>query len=626
MTTSPDGMPDPLDAAMRHHQAGDLATARRLYRSHLETAPDDAAAWCLLAALEGQAGDHGAAGAVYRKAINADPRHAPAHAGLGTSLLFGGDPSAAVGPFREALGLRPEMSDARAQLALSLHRLGRLDQAIEELRELAERHPGDPQACRNLGMALLDRGDTPEALELFARLVERKPDLPEGWIGLASAQMRLDLVTEADRSLTRALGLMPAAPAGRAKLGVLLLQQGRRSDARRCLEAALQKDPRYVAALAALADMDRVEGDWSTGLARIAPALEATPRPDPLLMITAASLWVESGAWDEAETRISAWLDNQRLDDRPRAKLERLRADALDQLERHDAAWRHWTEANRRAGGRFDPDDFDRTIDALIAAFDRPGPVAGIEVRPPRSLLIVGMPRSGKSILEQLLACHPLVHGAGERRIVGALTELARMGASGERPYPACVQDLDENAVNALADHYGAALRKLSPSAVWVTDTQPTNYLHLGLVHRLRPDMRVVYCRRQPLDVAWACYARGIPDRALAFTTDPAWIGRYLAGMERLMGHWVERLEIPVLSVDYESLVTHPEVETRRVLNLMDLAWDPACADYIRPAAATLTAPLAIGRALDGAEIGRGRPYLKQLAAVQAFAHDRSDG
>lgn len=626
MTNSADGAPAPLQAATGHHQRGELAAARDLYRRHLEAQPDDAPAWCLLAALEGQAGDHAAAGAAFRNAIEADPGHAPGHAGLGTSLLLGGQPAAAIAHFREALALQSGLHDARAQLALALHRSGRLDEAIAARRELVAHCPDDLQARHDLGMALLERGDAAEARDLFAELSAREPQRAEVWLGLASAQIRLDDVVEAGRSLTRALQRMPRTPAARTRLGHLLRQHGRAADARRCFEAALAPDPKHLPALAALADLDRAEGDWRSGLARVMPALEAGPRPHPLLMTTAASLLVASAAWQEAESRISQWLADPQLGDGPRARLERLRGEALDRLGRHDDAWRSWTAANERLSGSFDPDDFDRTIDALIAAFDRPAVSIGAPPELPRPLLIVGMPRTGKSILEQLLAAHPEVYGAGERRIVGTLTELARSRAQGQLPYPACVRGLDEAAQRELAGWYGAALRRLSPTAQWITDTQPTNYLHLALLHRLRPDMRVVFCRREPLDLAWACYTRGIPDRALAFTTDPAWLGRYAAGMARLMEHWTGMLSIPVLTVDYESLVAQPEQETRRVLSFLDLEWDPVCAEYDRPGVATLSAPAATSRPLDGAEIGRSQPYAAHLGQAPGAVNEHGDG
>jgi tetratricopeptide (TPR) repeat protein len=603
---------------MHRHRTGDFAGARELYHRHLTQRPDDAPAWCLLAALEGQGGDHDAAGAAFRKAIVSDPAHAPGHAGLGTSLLLSGDPAAAVGPFREALRLQPGLTDTRAQLALVLHRLGRLDAAIDELRELVRRCPDDLQALRNLGMALLDRGDAGEARDLFAGLLERWAELPEAWIGLAGAQMQLDHVTAADDSLTRALELMPAGPAGRTKLGALLGKQGRQAEARRCFEAALDVNPAHVAALASLAEMDRAAGNWRAGLARIEPFVSAAPGTDPLLMTTAASLWVASGDWPAAERRIATWLEDERLPEPSRAHLERLRGEALDRLDRHDAAWQCWTDANRRSRLRFDPADFERTVDALIAAFDRPVMPEVLSDLTPRPLLIVGLPRSGKSILEQLLACHRQIHGAGERRLAGVLTERARIEAGARQPYPACVRDLDEAGRRRLAAWYAEALGRLAPTADWVTDSQPTNYLHLGLLHGLRPDLRVVYCRREPLDLAWDCFTRGFAARALAFAAEPAWIGAYLAGMERLMAHWTQRLSLPVLTVDYESLVTQPESETRRVLGFLDLDWDPACADYVRPGVATLSASAAITRPLDRSEIGRSRPYREQLAPVVA--------
>lgn len=603
-----------LAEAMARHRSGDLSAARPLYRRHLERAPQDAGAWCLLASLEGQCGDHRAAEQAFRKAIAADPAQAQGHAGLGTSLLLADDPAAAVDVLRRALELDPDLSDTRYQLAVALHRCERRDEAAEVLERVLDQHPGHLQARHNLGAICLERGDSKRAAACFRAVLAQDKSRVPAWVALARAQTAMDRPKEAEESLRQALTLAPADVSGRAALGRLLQSLGRLGEARQAYTEILDRRPGDPAALAGLAELDLHAGDARDGLARLAPKL-ASGLPALPVMVAAARLWLDQGEYTTAIEQLGQWTADPRMTPRLSVNLRRLRGEALDRLGRHEQAWSEWSRANELSEGHFDPAQFDAVLEMLQEAYRQPRQPPP-DWAGPTPLLALGLPRSGKSLLEQMLSCHPDVHGGGELRVLGGLTETLRQRSGSSLPYPACVAELTPELTRSLTEAYGRALAERNTGAPFLIDTQPTNYLHLGLAAAICPTLRVVYCRRRPLDLALACYARGFADAAsTAFSRSVAWIGSYMAGVDRLMDHW-RGVGIDVLDLEFEDLVTDPESQLRRTLAYLGLEWTEECSAYDDPARASLSAPPVLHGPMQPDQIGRGDAYRQQLQAV----------
>jgi tetratricopeptide (TPR) repeat protein len=605
--------PAELAAAMARHRAGDLTSARSMYRRYLEKSPQDAGAWCLLASMEGQCGDHAAAAQAFRKAIAASPDQAQGHAGLGTSMLMVDQPAAAVDALRRALELDPDLADARYQLAVALHRAQRSAEAAEVLEQVLDQHPGHLQARYNLGAICLEQGRPERAVSCFQAVLAQDKRRVPAWVALARAQMALDQVDDAEASLEEALRLAPGDVAGRAALGRLLQSVGRLEEARDAFAAVLKNRPRDPLALAGSAELDLHLGHAARGLELLAPALELDLPALPI-MVAAARLWLDSGAYQLAADRLGQWVADPRVGPEISAGLHRLRGDALDALGRHQDAWAAWTSANRAVPARFDPARFAAVVDALIGAFPdiRPAPAGWTG---PQPVLLVGLPRAGKSICEQMLACHPDIRGAGELRVLNALTETVRELSGSRRSYPACMADVQPETLETASQNYASSLARRARSASHLSDTQPTNFMHVGLAASLCPGLRVIYCRRRPLDLALACYARGFADQVTAFSTSPEWIGAYLANVERLMSHW-QSLDIQILDVEFEHLVADPEGELRRMLDFLRLEWSDRCAAYHDPTRSRLSVPPVLHGPLDPDQLGRGDAYREQLAPV----------
>ena len=601
---------------MSFHRRGDLDAARRLYLAHLEQHPDDAGALCLLGALEGQGGDHTAAEETYRRAVQADPNHGPAYAGLGTSFLLQDRPADAVEVLANAVELAPDQPEPRLQYTAALQRCGRLLEARQALTDFVARWPDHLESRHNLGLLMLQTDSPDMAATHFRFVLDREPTRFATWMGLARALFSANDAGGAEAALSTARDLAPGDPAPTVLLGMVLQEQGRFQEARTALEAALGIAPRHAPAIIGIAELDLATGDAASGLERIAELSGDETRLPGARSVT-IRLLAAAGRREEAVALLDGWLEEGDVPPRTRAGLMIQKGQLLDDLGRFDAAWDAWSQARRQAPPRIPAGHFSHAVDRLVHAFGdtffhagQQKPQAGDHL----PLLIVGAPRSGKSVLEQVLACHPAVRGAGELRVLGRLSnEIARRYGSAVRPYPDCIGALGEEDVADLRATYFEALGRCAGDARWVTDTQPTNFLHVGLAARLVPGLRVIFCRRDPVDIAWACLSRQFADPGLDFVATPAGVGVYLNGMMRLMRHWATAIPLEILEVRYEDLVQSTRATLERVTDYLDLDWDESLMAYAEPGRADLACAPALAGPLNAGEIGRGRPYRQRL-------------
>jgi hypothetical protein len=256
----------------------------------------------------------------------------------------------------------------------------------------------------------------------------------------------------------------------------------------------------------------------------------------------------------------------------------------LDRPGSYDPAFAHVRRANelrreieRCRGVSFDLDAHRRLVDRLIAVFT---PAYFERVRSFGSdselpVFIVGMLRSGTSLVEQILASHPEVHGAGElndiERMIQSLPErLAKEG------YPECLARLDTGTARTLADQHLDKLRQLGGAAARVIDKLPFNFLHLGLIATLLPRSRIIHCRRDARDTCLSCYFQNFADPH-PFALDLGLLGRYYREYERLMAHWARVLPLAVFELHYEELTANQEAISRELVAFCGLEWDERC-------------------------------------------------
>ncbi len=541
--------------AVRDYESGNLAAAEAGCRRLLESRPKHAQALHLAALIAQRGGDGAACAALAAKASAADPAHPTYHNTLGTALYDGGRPAEAIASFRRALALDANFAEAHINLGNAFYDMGKLDAAVESFRRAVTCQPDQAAWHANLGHALLDSGAVEDAVAALSEAVARDPTLAQAH----------NLLGDARRT------------------------QGDFEAAKAAYWRAIEIDPRYVEPYCASLELEPAAADDE----RIA-ILEALRGDENLALSEAIQLQFALG-------RIYAALG------------------------RHDDAFAAYRTGNalrnRRAadlGQRFDVVGHRRRVDRLTAAFTAPFFVERREygVASELPVVIVGVPRSGTSLVEQIVASHPAVHGAGE------LPELGKMATGTGTPFPDWLEWLDADAARSLAERYLRRLRALSPAASRITDKMPGNFFFLGLLAVILPQARVIHCRRDPLDNCVSCYFHNFTHRHI-FSNDLENLGAYYRAYQRLMCHWRETLPLAMLEVDYEALITNQEKTSREIIAFLGLNWDPGCLSFERnPRAVTTASNVQVRRGLFTTSVGRWRAYEKHLGPLKKALED----
>ncbi|MCZ6837904.1 MAG: sulfotransferase [Alphaproteobacteria bacterium] len=278
--------------------------------------------------------------------------------------------------------------------------------------------------------------------------------------------------------------------------------------------------------------------------------------------------------------RIQGVLAKDTLPDRDRSVFNFALGKCFNDIQDYDAAFRHYEIANELSGKSrgFDlatlTDEFDRLISTFTPEFFEAQTSPGSDSE--RPVFILGMPRSGTTLVEQIIASHPLVFGAGGLMTINRVSWNLPAALKSGTPYPECVALMDEKLVEKVASGCLKELGELSDDAARVTDKMPNNFRHVGLIARLFPRARIIHCQCNPMDICLSCYFLDFRGR-LDFAYDLTHLGQYYRQYERLMAHWKKVSPIPILDVRYEDLIADPENVSRRMIDYCGLEWDDAC-------------------------------------------------
>jgi tetratricopeptide (TPR) repeat protein len=607
--------PEAYAAALRHHQAGRLSDAERLYRQILAGDPRHADSLHLLGVLASQMRRHDEATDLINQAIAISPGAAAYHFNLGNVLRSQGRPDEAIACYRRALALQPAFPGAHYQLGNILGELGRHDDAIVCYRSAITLKPDNPLVHNNLGVALKELGDLDDAVACYRKALAFRPDFAEAHYNLGVALQALELVDEAADSYRSAIGLKPDWAMAHNNLGNALKEQGRLDDAAACYRRAIDVQPDYPGTYNNLGTVLKDQGRIGDAMASFQRAIALKPDFVEALNNLGAAL-KDQGRFNEAIAahqkallsgpdantyyelsscrkftpadrpliaKMTALVEDSRISSHNRSLLHFALGKIFDDLAEYETAIGHFDEANRLGRGktRFDGPAFAAMVDWLIETFPKDALTAHAASDSQLPVLIVGMPRSGTTLAEQILASHPQVAAGGELNFW-----LQRSDWVGRRR----IGQLDAAAEQSAIRDYLALLTGISSDALRVTDKMPYNFLFLGLIHRLFPAARIIHCRRNAIDTALSLYFNRF-GKTQEFTFSRDDIVFYYRHYDRLMRHW--RAVLPAsrfLEIDYEKLVADQEAVSRRMVAFCGLEWDGACLDFYRTGRPVTTA------------------------------------
>ena len=601
---------DALPDARAAHAAGRLDAAEALYRA---AGPHDPEAALGLAAILMQTCRVAEALAMLEPWRAARPGSAEIRATLAAALQAAGRTDEAVLAYEDALALAPGHVEAHYGLAAALHLLGRLDEAAAGYRRTLIGDPDYAEAACGLGIACRSLGHVEQAIAAFERALDVDPEYAEARVGLAGALAAAERHAEAEAAYRCIVGGDPAhAVAASCALAAMLVAAGRHDAALDVLDAALDAGLADAPGEAALHRQRGLTLAEQGALDQAAGALETA-----LAIAPTAALYRELANCRRlapADPHLRAMQAMAaRADALPGSEqvhlcfaLGRALTDAGDPA----AGFRHLLAGNalHRKAIRYDEAQTLRLFERIEAAFS-PNVLrerAGAGETGAAPIFIVGMPRSGSTLIEQMLACHPDIDAGGERTAFGRAVRAAGMDTD-DMPFPESVEYLDGTALRALGADYLARIG--SGGAARPTDKMLANAVFAGLIHLALPDARIVNARRDPVDTCLSCFAELFASD-VPFAYDLGELGRFHRAQAGLLDHW--RRVIPshaILDVDYEAMVRDPESEARRLLEFCGLAWNPAVLRFHESRRPVRTASLAqVRRPLYTSSVGRWRP------------------
>jgi len=515
--------------------------------------------------------------------------------------------------------LAPDNPDYLNDLGVLYLSLKDYPNATQCFHKLIERVPDKAQAHYNLGLAWYGADHQPEAIGSFEQALRLQPDYAEAWHNLGMAYQAVGRLMQAEKAYGRAVQLEPGLAHTHFRQGEVLLELNRHEAALRSLQRAHALDKKNLKVIHKLAEALEETGDSKGAITLLRGVLAEHPR-QVLTMQFLARLLNVAGQFEESEalfrqilsirndqdlggacqgyaamrkfsraadseiiTRMEQMLSEEKLKDSGRIALHFALGKIYDDCGEYDAAFRHYQQANTIQSRelQYFRDIHEQDVTNTISIFNEDffKRFAGMGSNQVRPVIIVGMPRSGTTLTEQIIASHPAVAGAGELSYFNSLMKYLPYLLGSNDPYPFCCHAMNAKAMEEICRHYLDLLNMHSSTALLVTDKMPGNYLVLGLIRILFPRAPLIHSRRDPLDVCLSIYFQHF-NKAHAYATDLLDLGHHYLQYARLMAHWRKVLPGPYLENRYEDLVADPETGSRKLIEFCGLEWDERCLSF----------------------------------------------
>ncbi len=594
------------------YQDGRLGEAKMLYERLLVMDGDHVDALTNLGTLCLQQGRIEEGARHLEKSLQLSPNQANVHYNLAIVRQGQGRLEEALACYDQALVLRPDHVAAQNNRGLALQALNRLDQALSSFDRAIALMPGYALAHNNRGNVLRDLKRVADALASFNQAIRINTDYAEAHFNRALALLDLKRPVEALESLTRAIALQPDYPEAHNQLGVVLLGLNRMDEALTRFQHAIDLKPEYADAHdnlgGLLLELDRAEeavashehaialdanfaeahnnkgtalmqlGRMDEAKAAFRRALELKPEYAEAHYHRAFLERSEPG--DPTLELIESMLDTAGISVNERIYLHYTAGKVLDDIgQTPDRAFLHFAQGARlkRAEFKYDVAKDEAFFDSIKRSYnaERLANTDVVNTSNHTPVFIVGMPRSGTTLTEQILASHPRVYAAGERPDLNLIIQETSLRLASH--YPDWINQASSEILSQVGRQYRQRVVNAKGAQDRVTDKMPTNFRHLGLIALALPDSRVIHIRRDPVAICLSCFTN-LFTNGQPYSYDLVELGHYFLAYEKLMAHWRQVLPMGfMLEIEYEELVNDTENVARRMLAHCGLEWDPAC-------------------------------------------------
>jgi len=440
--------------------------------------------------------------------------------------------------------------------AVKLLKSGLLDDAARECRKLLKRQR-DPRAYRLLGKIAAAQTRMDEAVTYHRKALRLEPDNPDFRYGLAKAYATQGKFDEAIAEYDHALAAHAEHPGSLAGKAEALQRLGRPDEARAMLDAVVEREAE-----------------------------------DGEVAATYASLLQLTDEHDRAVAILERHIANPATGPPARRRVLYELGRSYGKLGDFEASFNAFRRANEIEVQPFQIIDYVRLYDRIRNVFS-PERMAERPTATERSnvpVFVVGMPRSGSTLVEQILDAHPAVHGAGEIEDFWAVVQGLPRELRSKREFPEVVDDLDQAGIDRVSRRHLGHLRKRASTAERIVDKHLLNFQLIGMIATLHPEAKIIHTCRDPLAVCFSIYTLAMTPVSMPYSTDLRHLGQFHKQYEGLMRYWKETLDIPILEVHYEQVVADQETWSRRIIEFCGLPWDDACLHFHRTGRKVTTA------------------------------------
>ena len=529
-----------LPAAVRQLHAGKLQESEALCRQVLKARPDHHAALHLLGVVMHRMGRMEAAVEFIGKAVALRPEYAEAHNGLGNVLAEMGRLEEAAAAYRMTVAVKPGYAEAHCNLGTTLSELGELDEAAAALEKAIALKPDLAQAHNNLGIVLHKEHKFDEAVAACQKAVALDPNLAGAHNNLGIVLLKWDKAAEAVAWHRKAIELKPNLAEAHYHLGRAFKDLGKREEATACFQKAIALKP-----------------DFSNAHFRYAMVHEFVPG-DPEI------------------DKLKELLEREAISENERATILFALGKAHDDIGRYAEAMHYYSGVDEEGARRpsFDPSHHRNQLMAIKDVFrERHGSVHGASGDAERvPIFVVGMPRSGKTSVESLLAQHESVYGASESMEWHNALMAVLNNYSISEPFPECMRLLSDDHVRETGKIYMANIVKRSPNSKLFINTKSHHFPYIGMIIQALPTAKVIYCNRDAMDNCWIMYISSMTSKN---SYDLRGLASYFTFYKDMMAHWQRLYGDRILSVRYEDLVRNPAHVGAQIYQFCGLDYDP---------------------------------------------------
>ena len=563
---------------------GDFSNAIKTLEEAIRISPESSELYRHCGDLHFNAGEPKKAIHHYRHADSLCPNDPEIQNNLGVALRDSGSLDEATTIFEHIINTNPERALPYRNLGDVLRMRGNLDLAFEKYQAAEKIEPRNAATQNSLGIISSMRGKIDHAISCFRRAVEINPSFPEAENNLANALSSTRRFEEAVIHAQNAVRLRPRFANAHLTLGNIYKLQGKNDLAISEYRLAAEADPTNALVQQGLGSALTDAGHFTEAITHLENALHINPNLFVIYQnLMALAVEDQYKFSDQQLDRIQKLIASNQLPSADAARLHFAIGSLLDKRADYEGAVRHFQFANEMqkehhaSEKQFKSEGHILRVNKIIECFDRSilqGTSSGLASD--RPVFIVGMPRSGTTLVEQIIASHPDAEGVGERSEVARISE--KMASMAELPYPKCVHKVTSQQLANLAEQYENHVCELAGDARRTVDKMPDNFLYLGLIAMLFPKAHVIHCRRNPLDICLSCYRSDFGGVRWAWTLDD--IGHYFVQYHRLMAHWKENLSLHIHDVRYENLISDHQREAEKLIAACGLPWSDACLDF----------------------------------------------